>query len=62
MGLIKEPLEIDFFVDPRPLTNEEMLIISEFIKKDKQQKGRISKGTRTVHGDKTKKQLHTTGL
>ena len=23
MGLIKEPIEIDFYVDPRPLTKEE---------------------------------------
>ena len=49
MGLIKEPIEIDFFVDPRPLTNEEMLKISEFIKKDKQKKGMIKKSTKAQH-------------
>jgi len=29
MGLIKEPLDVDFEVDPRPLTKEERLAISE---------------------------------
>jgi len=35
MGLIKEPLEVDFAVDPRPLTKKEALAISAFIKADK---------------------------
>ena len=35
MGLIKEPLEVDFVVDPRPLTKQEEIAISEFIKADK---------------------------
>lgn len=35
MGLIKEPLDVDFVVDPRPLTPKEELTISEFIKADK---------------------------
>jgi hypothetical protein len=35
MGLIKEPLEIDFVVDPRPLTNKERKLIKDFIKADK---------------------------
>ena len=35
MGLKKEPLEVDFVVDSRPLTKEEELAISEFIKADK---------------------------
>lgn len=35
MGLIKEPLDVDFVVDPGPLTKEEELAISEFIKADK---------------------------
>lgn len=38
MGLIKEPLDIDFFVDPRPLTKNEQAMISEFIKTDKQKR------------------------
>ena len=36
MGLIKEPFDVDFFVDPRPLTKEEQKKISDFIKADKQ--------------------------
>lgn len=35
MELIKEPLDIDFLVDPRQLTEEEEFVISEFIKADK---------------------------
>ena len=32
MGIIKEPLEIDFEVDNRPLTKEEEKMISDFIR------------------------------
>lgn len=35
MGIIKEPLEIDFEVENRPLTKEEEKIISSFIKNAK---------------------------
>ena len=35
MALKKEPLEVDFVVESRPLTKEEELAISEFIKADK---------------------------
>jgi hypothetical protein len=35
MGLIKEPKDIDFYVDPRPLTVKEQKMISDFIKADK---------------------------
>ncbi|GLU54093.1 hypothetical protein [Dyadobacter frigoris] len=38
MGLIKEPLEVDFIVDSRPLTTDEETAISEFIKSDKEKK------------------------
>ena len=34
-GLKKEPLDIDFVVDPRPLTKKEKIAISGFIKADK---------------------------
>lgn len=43
MGLIKEPLEVDFEVDPRPLTNKEQLAISEFIKADKAKRALLEK-------------------
>ncbi|MCH7658372.1 MAG: hypothetical protein IIB05_08665 [Bacteroidetes bacterium] len=34
-GLIREPLEVDFFFDPKPLTKKEQKMISDFIKADK---------------------------
>lgn len=43
MGLIKEPLEVDFVVDPRPLTKKEQLAISEFIKADKAKRALLEK-------------------
>jgi hypothetical protein len=43
MGLIREPLDVDFFVDPKPLTEREKKIISAFIKADKEK--RKSKNT-----------------
>jgi hypothetical protein len=53
MGLIKEPKEVDFYVDPRPLTKEELKRISDFIKSDKK-KGKskriTKKGTYEKHG------------
>ena len=45
MGLIKEPLDVDFVVDPRPLTKAEKKTISDFIKADKEK--RLSKSKRT---------------
>jgi len=38
MGLIKEPLDVDFVVDSRPLTEAEKKAISEFIKADKEKR------------------------
>ena len=35
MGIIKEPLDVDFVVDPRPLTEKERKMICGFIKADK---------------------------
>ena len=35
MGLIREPLDVDFVVDPRPLTVDDKKSISDFIKADK---------------------------
>ena len=43
MGLIKEPMDIDFYVDPRPLTNEEKIKISDFIRADKKKNKRRKK-------------------
>ena len=35
MGLIKEPLNVDFFVDPKPLTKKEEEEISAYIREHK---------------------------
>jgi hypothetical protein len=42
MAIIKEPLDVDFVVDPRPLTVAEEKVISDFILADKEK--RILKG------------------
>lgn len=38
MALIKEPLEVDFVVDSRPLTKAEEKAISDFIRADKEKR------------------------
>ncbi|MBC7423479.1 MAG: hypothetical protein H7334_08520 [Ferruginibacter sp.] len=43
MGLIKEPLDVDFVVDPRPLKKKEELAISTFIKEDKEKRALLKK-------------------
>jgi hypothetical protein len=48
MGLVREPMDVDFFVDPRPLTKEEEKMISDYIKSDKQKRKQLKtskKGT-----------------
>ncbi len=40
MGLIKEPLDVDFAVDTRPLTKAEENVISDFIRADKEKRKR----------------------
>ena len=55
MGLIKEPLDLDFVVDPRPLTKKEELAISAFIQADKEKRALLEKRpTRTKSSSKTK--------
>jgi hypothetical protein len=41
--IYKEPLDIDFTVDPRPLTKKEQLAISAFIKADKEKRALLAK-------------------
>lgn len=43
MGLIREPLDVDFFVDPKPLSDKEKQKIHDFIKADKEKRRKISK-------------------
>ena len=53
MGQIREPLEVDFFVDPRPLTVKEKKMISDYIRADKEKrksKNHTKKGTYTHQG------------
>jgi hypothetical protein len=38
MGMVKEPLEVDFVVDPRPITKEEEKMISDYIRDDKERR------------------------
>jgi hypothetical protein len=38
MELIREPLDVDFFVDPKPLTAKEKKMISDFINADKKKR------------------------
>ncbi|MDL2262717.1 hypothetical protein LJC11_04350 [Bacteroidales bacterium OttesenSCG-928-I21] len=38
MRLIKEPLNVDFVVESRPLTEKEKLTISEYIRMDKEKR------------------------
>ena len=40
MARIKELLEVDFFVDPKPLTEVEQKRISEYIKTDKEKRAK----------------------
>jgi hypothetical protein len=50
MGLIREPLEVDFFVDPRPLTEKEKKMISDFIKADKEKsKSKSKRSAKKAH-------------
>lgn len=42
MGIIREPLDVDFYVESRPLTKEEQKKISDYIKSDKQKRKRIN--------------------
>lgn len=49
MKLIKEPLEIDFLVDPRPLTKNEQFAITEYIKADKAKRALSEKRLMKTH-------------
>ena len=48
MGIIKEPLEVDFVVDPRPLTKKEEIAISAFIKADKEKRLLLEKKSKNA--------------
>ncbi len=52
MALIREPLDVNFVVDPRPLTKAEEKTISDFIRADKEK--RKQKERRKRAGSKQK--------
>lgn len=43
MALIKEPIGVDFVVDPRPLTKKEEQAISDYIRADKEKRRKSQK-------------------
>jgi len=47
MGLIKEPLNVDFYVDPRPLIKKEREAISQHIREYKEKMAKL-KSRRTI--------------
>ena len=54
MEIIKEPLNIDFEVDNRPLTKEEEKKISDFIKLKKEQQIKKTKSVKRNNSNKLK--------
>lgn len=56
MGIIKEPLNIDFEVDSRPLTKDEEKKISDFIKMRTEEFNQKSQKQKTAIKNSTKKQ------
>ena len=54
MGLIREPLDVDFIVDPRPLTKAEEKAISDFIRADKEKRKLKASRTKTTTNRKSK--------
>jgi hypothetical protein len=58
MGLIREPLEVDFEFDPRPLTKEEKEKISAYIRAYKAKHlDRSIRTLRTTKSLKTRKKI-----
>jgi hypothetical protein len=55
MGLIKEPLEVDFEVDPKPLTQQEREAISQYILEYKEKQAKKEKGKSATARRKKKK-------
>jgi hypothetical protein len=58
MGLIKEPLDVDFVVDPRPLTDKERKMISDFIRTDKLKRANIASRLKTKKASRQKERVN----
>lgn len=54
MALIKEPIDVDFVVDPRPLTKAEEKAISDFIRADKEKRNRKERRKKAIAKHKAK--------
>jgi len=52
MAQIKEPLDVNFVVDPRPLTKAEEKAISDFIRADKEKRKLKERRKKTVNNQK----------
>lgn len=48
MSLIRQAFEVDLFVDPKPLSEKERKMISDFIKADKE-KSKLKKQTEKTY-------------
>jgi len=48
MGLIREPLDVDFYFDPRPITKEEERLIQEAIRKNQMELDKAKSTTPTA--------------
>ena len=53
MKNIKEPLDVDFFVDPKPLTKTDRKKISDYIKADKEKRKKRKVLKRKAHTHNT---------
>jgi hypothetical protein len=53
MALIKEPIDVDFFVESQPLTNEEKRLISDFIAQYKKENKVVEKKQSKKKADQT---------
>lgn len=57
MGIVREPLDVDFVVDPRPLTKEEEHAISEYIRMEKEKQTKPTPSKRVVAKRKPKQKV-----
>lgn len=57
MGLIREPLGVDFVVDPRPLTEKEKQQISEYIRAYKARHSKKAGSNRTIRTSAPRKKV-----
>ncbi len=48
MGLIREPNDVDFYVDPTPLTKVEEKMISDYITADKHKRKTLKKSKKAI--------------